>query len=96
MIKYDIPYILGMKFTHRKYLLRGDRIEGLKILDDLGPITLADLEAADLEIQRLEYRTLRAAEYPSLADQLDMIYHGGLDAWKAVIKAVKDKHPKPE
>lgn len=49
------------------------------------------------EMQRLEtlaYQKLRQAEYPSIADQLDTLYHSGLDAWKAQIKTVKDKYPK--
>lgn len=41
------------------------------------------------------YKYQRAAEYPSIADQLDTLYHSGLDAWKAEIKTVKDKYPKP-
>ena len=36
----------------------------------------------------------RASEYPSIADQLDKIYHDGVDEWKKVIKAVKDANPK--
>ena len=36
----------------------------------------------------------RAKDYPSIADQLDKIYHSGLDEWKKVIKATKDKYPK--
>ena len=40
------------------------------------------------------YKGLRAKEYPSIADQLDTLYHSGLDAWKAQIKTVKDKYPK--
>ena len=40
------------------------------------------------------YAELRAAAYPPIADQLDMIYHGGLDAWKAKITEVKDRYPK--
>lgn len=38
----------------------------------------------------------RVSEYPSIVDQLDKIYHEGIDAWKADIQAVKDKYPKPE
>jgi hypothetical protein len=41
------------------------------------------------------YAELRAAAYPSIADQLDQIYHEGLDAWKATILAVKAEYPKP-
>ena len=40
------------------------------------------------------YKDLRAKEYPSIPDQLDTLYHSGLDAWKAQIKTVKDKYPK--
>ena len=54
------------------------------------------------EIKRLEdvatseeYKRKRAAEYPSVVDQLDDIYHNGIDAWKATIKATKDKYSKP-
>jgi hypothetical protein len=41
------------------------------------------------------YMENRAREYPSIPDQLDTLYHSGLDAWKAEIKTVKDKYPKP-
>jgi len=41
-----------------------------------------------------EYSRQRAKEYPSIPDQLDTLYHSGLDAWKAQIKTVKDKFPK--
>jgi hypothetical protein len=40
------------------------------------------------------YVDKRVAEYPSIADQLDDIYHNGVDEWKKTIKAVKDKYPK--
>jgi hypothetical protein len=40
------------------------------------------------------YKDLRAAEYPTYADQFDTIFHDGIDAWKAQIQAVKDKYPK--
>ena len=36
----------------------------------------------------------RANDYPSIKDQLDKIYHSGIDEWKKVIKATKDKYPK--
>jgi hypothetical protein len=41
------------------------------------------------------YKKLRASAYPSITDQLDTIYHEGIDAWKAVITAVKEEYPKP-
>jgi len=42
-----------------------------------------------------DYKRKRKAEFPSVVDQLDDIYHNGIDAWKATIKATKDKYPKP-
>ena len=36
----------------------------------------------------------RRSEYPSIVDQLDDIYHNGVDEWKKTIKAIKDKYPK--
>ena len=41
-----------------------------------------------------QYKRNRAKEYPSVVDQLDDIYHNGIDAWKATIKTTKDKYPK--
>jgi hypothetical protein len=40
------------------------------------------------------YQRDRAAEYPSIVDQLDDLYHNGIDGWKATIKTIKDKYPK--
>ena len=40
------------------------------------------------------YQRDRAQAYPSIEDQLDDLYHNGIDGWKATIKAVKDKYPK--
>ena len=60
-------------------------------------------EEIDAKIQELqvqydanEYQRQRAAEYPSWQDQLDKIYHEGIDAWKAEIQAIKDQYPKPD
>ena len=41
-----------------------------------------------------EYKINRANEYPPIIDQLDDIYHNGIDGWKATIKSIKDKYPK--
>ena len=57
--------------------------DGLKALQD----------AWDLEND--SYKSKRREEFPSLVDQLDDIYHNGIDGWKATIKATKDKYPKP-
>ena len=61
-------------------------------------ITNEQILAKQVELQAeydaLEYQRQRANEYPSIKDQLDDIYHNGIDAWKATIKTTKDKYPK--
>jgi len=46
------------------------------------------------KINETAYMDKRASEYPSIVDQLDDIYHNGIDGWKATIKVTKDKYPK--
>jgi len=79
-----------------EWVLRGDELEWLD--QNQTQPTEAEIQA---EIARLEadyaakeYQRQRAAEYPSIVDQLDLLYHGGMDAWKSAIQAVKDKYPK--
>ena len=55
----------------------------------------AEVSANKAEEAANEYKVKRANEYPSIVDQLDDIYHNGIDAWKATIKTTKDKYPKP-
>jgi hypothetical protein len=58
--------------------------------------TDAEINAEVTRLQAIEdYQAPRKAEYPSIGDQLDDIYHNGIDAWKATIKTTKDKYPKP-
>ena len=60
--------------------------------------TWSQVSAKKAELQTAydnnEYQRKRASEYPSIADQLDDIYHNGIDGWKSTIKATKDKYPK--
>jgi len=53
-----------------------------------------DKAAVQAYVDTNAYKDLRAAAYPSFADQFDTIFHDGLDAWKAQIQAVKTKYPK--
>ena len=54
----------------------------------------ADEAVVQAYIDANAYIQKRATAYPSIADQLDTIYHQGLDAWKATILAVKEEFPK--
>jgi hypothetical protein len=51
--------------------------------------------AVDAYVAANEYKSKRAAEYPNIADQLDTLFHEGIDGWKETIQAVKTKYPKP-
>jgi len=70
-------------------------------------VSVSGIDKADLEVvesnwseedwidNSVSYQDKRKSEYPSTGDQLDKIYHDGIDAWKAdMIKPVKDKIPK--
>ena len=65
--------------------------------EDATPTDLSVINSKAEEIKKAEeYKDLRIAEYPTMRDQLDDLYHNGIDGWKATIKAVKDKYPKEE
>ena len=55
---------------------------------------LAALQAA-WDLENDSYKSKRRAEYAKFEDQFDQIYNEGIDAWKASIKTIKDKYPKP-
>ena len=65
---------------------------------DTAEISKADIVAKQAELKTAydakEYQRKRAEEYPSVADQLDDLYHNGIDGWKTTIKVTKDKYPK--
>jgi len=80
-----------------QWVLRGDDLEWLDTEQAQPTDAEIDAEVARLqaEYEANEYQRQRAAAYPSIADQLDTIYHKGIDAWKAEIAAVKTEYPKP-
>ena len=78
----------------------GTEYSGLTWLDS-GSTKPTEAEI-DAEVVRLqtdydnkEYQRKRAAEYPSVVDQLDKMFHSGFQAWKDEIQKVKEKYPKP-
>ena len=66
--------------------------------NDTTPISEKDILAKQKELETAydnnKYQRDRAEAYPSIADQLDDLYHNGIDGWKKTIKAIKDKYPK--
>ena len=76
-----------------------DTTGAVDINGDAITLVQSDVDAArttlDTEDVAVKYKTDRLDEYPSYAEQFDLIYHSGVDAWKAKIKETKDKYPKP-
>ena len=64
-------------------------------LDEVVSFAIASLNQEPVEYVQT-YADKRREAYPPIEDQLDDIYHNGVDGWKTSIKAVKDAHPKPE
>jgi len=89
---------LAIRIIHPSVITIDNEIDARDIK---GNAIVLDESAIAAEITKLQtaydnakYQRDRAEAYPSIADQLDDIYHNGVDAWKATIKAVKDKYPK--
>ena len=72
----------------------GNSKEDITALDSNGNNVTINWTNVEAWTDPNEYQYKRAAEYPSIVDQLDDIYHNGIDGWKTTIKAIKDKYPK--
>lgn len=90
--------ILNAKFDHLEWTISdpddyssitwGDKVVEKEHLD----LLIADNDRSNVEL----FKEKRRSAYPSIGDQLDKIYHEGVDAWKAEIQLIKDSIPKPE
>jgi hypothetical protein len=85
MIKHNVIYKLNPSVV----TIRGD-----VAYDADGNEVAYNKTAVDDYLAANAYKDKRASEYPSIADQLDKIFHDGIDEWKETIQAVKDKYPK--
>jgi hypothetical protein len=74
--------------------INGDTLETIIATDNDGNEIDINWSAVNSWIDPEQYKLDRKKEYPSIVDQLDDIYHNGIDGWKETIKAVKDKYPK--
>jgi hypothetical protein len=68
--------------------------DGTGAFDSDGNQVTIDMDAVNAWVDPEQYKYDRASAYPSIADQLDDIYHNGIDAWKETISAVKAEYPK--
>jgi hypothetical protein len=69
-------------------------IRGDEAFDAEGNAVTYDEAAVQAYIDAHAYIAQRQQAYPSIADQLDILYHSGFDAWKSAIQAVKEEFPK--
>ena len=78
--------------------VNADDINQITWLNGTTPISKEDIQAKQAELKAdydaKQYQRDRAKEYPAIEDQLDDIYHNGIDGWKATIKVTKDKYSK--
>ncbi len=68
--------------------------DGTGAFDANGNKVEIDLALVNSWVDPEQYKYDRARAYPSIVDQLDTLYHGGYDAWKASIQTIKDQFPK--
>lgn len=92
----DIASAIKAIDANAEFVVKNEDIDNIEWIST--PIAKADIQAKLAELStaydNVDYARKRAAEYPTIVDQLDKIYHSGIDAWKADIKAIKDKYPK--
>ena len=84
--------------SNAQFSIEAEDVKKITWYNDTTPIAEADILAKQKELQtaydNIKYQRDRAIAYPSITDQLDDLYHNGIDGWKATIKTVKDKYPK--
>ena len=68
--------------------------DGTGAFDAQGNKVEIDMDAVNAWVDPEAYKAKRQQAYPSIADQLDILYHSGFDAWKSAIQAVKEEFPK--
>ena len=91
----NIGEVIGWKHNHQAGMSTADGV----IKEFPGGIPSAEDQATwtteyEAYVAANAYKGKRQIEYPSIADQLDDLYHNGIDGWKATIKVTKDKYPK--
>ena len=84
--------------SNAQFSVNAEDVKQITWHDETTPIAEKDILAKQKELETAyennKYQRDRAEAYPSIADQLDDLYHNGIDGWKTTIKAVKDKYPK--
>jgi len=69
------------------------RLESEHFTEEMDP---NDQEILDFENPPETWEDLRKAAYPNIIEQMEMLYDKGVVGWKAEIKKIKEKYPKPD
>ena len=86
--------LLSLK-PNAEWNMNGTEYSSITWLDSSETKPTEDEVTAEIERLNNGYQAKRKTEYPKFEDQFDQIYNEGIDAWKATIKTIKDKYPKP-
>ena len=91
----DNTYEVTTTINNKEYVFKCIVTNNESELDELVN-TYVDFITKPISAYTLSYADLRRNAYPAIADQLDTLYHGGYDAWRAQVNAVKQQYPKPQ
>jgi hypothetical protein len=101
--KFDLVDALTSLYPNASFVIRDGNYSTLEWMEDSEKPSKVELESEVIRLQQeynnKEYQRLRAAEYPSIQEQMDMQYWdsvNGTTTWQDAINAVKAKYPKPE
>jgi hypothetical protein len=97
-MKFQISDAIYALYPDSSYSISNEDYSTLNWKSESLKPTLQELETKRDQMQAdydaKQYQRDRAVAYDPIPDQLDQIYWD-MDGWKARIKSVKDKHPKP-
>ena len=95
LVKFNDSYSIQRISDNTSFIPNSKNAVYQQFVDDIYEQGTGIVEGANIQTQ-VSYVGARVAEYPPIEDQLDKIYHSGINAWKADIKAIKDKYPKTQ
>ena len=95
LIKFIDSYTIQRISDNASFLIDSKNKDYQQFVTDIYEQGTGIVEGADIQTE-IPYADARVAEYPPIEDQLDKIYHSGINAWKADIKVIKDKYPKTQ
>ena len=95
LVKFNDSYSIQRISDNTSFIPNSKNAVYQQFVDDIYEQGIGIVEGANIQTQ-VSYVGARVAEYPPIEDQLDKIYHSGINAWKADIKKIKDKYPKTQ